>query len=150
MFRYRYYIYCNLRIEIYHRICDFSGPCLALYIQKHYLITIKCELRFLRFLTIMIVNTVQIQVVNQMEENMTDNQNLSFEDALAELEKIVQQLEGNSDSLADSVALFKRGRSLAETCQTMLDKAELQITKLNQAEDGSQTLEPLDVDISES
>ena len=81
---------------------------------------------------------------------MTDNQNLSFEDALAELEKIVQQLEGNSDSLADSVALFKRGRSLAETCQTMLDKAELQITKLNQAEDGSQTLEPLDVDISES
>jgi exodeoxyribonuclease VII small subunit len=80
---------------------------------------------------------------------MNETQNLSFEDALAELERIVQELEGNTGSLADSVALFQRGRELANFCQALLDKAELQITKLNQASDGTQTVEPFVVEPSD-
>ena len=83
-------------------------------------------------------------------QDLSNKDELSFEDALEELEKIVQQLEGNADSLADSVALFQRGRKLADFCQDLLDKAELQITKLNQADDGTQTVEPMVVDTSET
>jgi exodeoxyribonuclease VII small subunit len=82
-------------------------------------------------------------------QELSKGDELSFEDALAELEEIVQQLEGNTDSLADSVALFQRGRKLADFCQELLDKAELQITKLNQADDGTQTLQPLVIDSSD-
>lgn len=81
---------------------------------------------------------------------MSEDQELSFEDALAELEQIVQQIEDNADSLSDSVKLFQRGRLLANHCQSLLDKAELQIIKLNQAEDGTQTVEPLVVEPSET
>ena len=83
-------------------------------------------------------------------QDLSKEDDLSFEDALAELEEIVQQLEGNADSLADSVKHFKRGRKLADFCQGLLDNAELQITKLNQAEDGTQTVEPLIMDSSET
>ncbi len=81
---------------------------------------------------------------------MGEVQELTFEEALEELETIVQQLEGNGDSLSDSVSLFQRGRTLANHCQSLLDKAELQITKLNQAEDGTLTTEPISVDPSEN
>jgi len=81
---------------------------------------------------------------------MNEVQELSFEVALAELEQIVQKLEGNADSLADSVALFQRGRTLADYCQSMLDKAELQISKLSKAEDGTQKIESLVVEPSAS
>ena len=75
---------------------------------------------------------------------------LSFEDALGELEQIVQQLEDNGGSLTDSVALFQRGRKLADFCQGLLDKAELQISRLDLADDGSQTVETMIVDPSET
>lgn len=81
---------------------------------------------------------------------MAETLDLTFEQALAELEHIVQQLDGNADSLADAVRLFERGRILADFCQGLLDKAELQISKLNTAEDGSQTLEPMEVETDDS
>ena len=65
---------------------------------------------------------------------------LSFEAAYAELEAIVFKLESGELSLEDSVALFERGRQLSDHCQTMLDKAELRVSKLT--DDG--TLEPID------
>jgi exodeoxyribonuclease VII small subunit len=83
-------------------------------------------------------------------QDLSEKSELTFEGALVELETIVQQLEGNAESLAESVALFQRGRELADFCQTLLDKAELQITKLNQADDGSQTIEPFVVETSDT
>jgi exodeoxyribonuclease VII small subunit len=82
----------------------------------------------------------------KQSQEMALEEDLSFEEALAELEEIVLKLEGNADSLADSVALFQRGRHLASFCQNLLDKAELQISKLNQTNDGTQTLEPFSAD----
>ncbi|MDF1516250.1 MAG: exodeoxyribonuclease VII small subunit [Anaerolineae bacterium] len=81
---------------------------------------------------------------------MVEKNNLSFEQALTQLEQIVQQLKGNAESLADAVTLFQQGRKLADYCQSLLDKAELQIAKLNQAEDGSQSLEAMIIEPSET
>ncbi len=65
---------------------------------------------------------------------------LSFETAYEELETIVVKLESGELSLGDSVTLFERGRLLSEYCQTLLDAAELRVSKLTS--DGS--LEDLD------
>jgi len=65
---------------------------------------------------------------------------LSFEAAFAELEEIVFKLESGELSLEDSVALFERGRQLSDHCQTMLDQADLRVSKLS--DDGK--LEPMD------
>jgi exodeoxyribonuclease VII small subunit len=63
--------------------------------------------------------------------------NLSFEEAYAELEDIVSQLESGKLSLEQSVALFEHGRKLAGYCQSVLDGAELRVNQL--ADDGTLT-----------
>ena len=69
---------------------------------------------------------------------MTDDQ-LTFEQAYAQLEEIVTQLETGDLPLADSVALYERGQQLARLCGAMLDTAELRVQQL--ADDG--TVHPL-------
>lgn len=61
---------------------------------------------------------------------MNDINELSFETAYAELERIISQLDEGSLPLDESVSLFERGRKLAEYCQTLLDKAELRVSQL--------------------
>jgi len=56
---------------------------------------------------------------------------LSYEQALTELEMIVSSLEVNKLSLEDSLALFERGQVLTKHCIELLDKAELRIKKLS-------------------
>ena len=56
---------------------------------------------------------------------------LSYEQALSELDKIVSSLEANKLSLEDSLALFERGQALTKHCIELLDKAELRIKKLS-------------------
>lgn len=70
---------------------------------------------------------------------MSDMRELSFEAAYAELEQIVLRLEADDLPLEESVALFERGRKLSEHCQTLLDEAELRVSKLT--DDGR--LEPM-------
>jgi len=55
---------------------------------------------------------------------------LSFDQALTELEGVVQRLEGAALSLEETVALYQRGRMLAEHCQHLLDEAELRVSRL--------------------
>jgi exodeoxyribonuclease VII small subunit len=55
---------------------------------------------------------------------------LSFEAAYAELEDLIAKLESGALPLAESVAVFERGRMLAERCQTLLDEAELRVNQL--------------------
>jgi exodeoxyribonuclease VII small subunit len=55
---------------------------------------------------------------------------LSFEQALAELEQIVGQLESGQLALDEAMALFERGQLLAARCGTLLDSAELKIQTL--------------------
>ena len=55
---------------------------------------------------------------------------LSFEKALAELEKLVAQMEGGSLSLEQALAAHKRGLELARFCQERLEAAQRQVKVL--------------------
>ncbi|PID84634.1 MAG: exodeoxyribonuclease VII small subunit [Chloroflexi bacterium] len=55
---------------------------------------------------------------------------LTFEEALAELENIVAQLEAGELTLENSLSLFERGQQLAQRCNTQLETASLRIEQL--------------------
>ena len=55
---------------------------------------------------------------------------LTFEEALLELEQIVSQLENEQLSLNESLALFERGQILSNHCIKILEEAELKVTHL--------------------
>ncbi|MGI8825976.1 MAG: exodeoxyribonuclease VII small subunit [Chloroflexota bacterium] len=58
---------------------------------------------------------------------------LTFEDALAQLEKIVERLQQSDVPLEEAVALYKRGTELARHSETLLSNAELQVQQLTSA-----------------
>ena len=55
---------------------------------------------------------------------------LSFEQALAELEKIVSRMESGDLSLEQALAAHKRGLELARFCQQRLESAQQQVKVL--------------------
>lgn len=55
---------------------------------------------------------------------------LTFEQAFAELESIVEKLESGELPLEESLALFQRGQALAAQCGALLDAAELKVKQL--------------------
>lgn len=57
---------------------------------------------------------------------------LSFEEAYAELEATVQRLEDGVLPLEESLALYERGVLLAQLCAERLAAAELRIQELSQ------------------
>lgn len=59
---------------------------------------------------------------------------LSFEEALLELEQTVAQLESGNLTLDASLTLFERGQRLAVHCEQLLERAQLRIEQLT--EDG--------------
>ncbi len=69
---------------------------------------------------------------------------LSFEDALAELDETVRQLEAGELSLDESLALFERGQKLSARCQQLLQSAELKVQQLAPKAGGGYELEPFD------
>ena len=64
---------------------------------------------------------------------------LSFEDALRELEGIVQRLERGEVPLDESIALYARGEDLRAQCQKRLADAEARIEKLTTGSGGEPT-----------
>lgn len=60
----------------------------------------------------------------------------TFESSVAELEKIVAQLEGGDVTLDESLTLFERGIKLSKSCQKMLDEAEKKVSILMTTDDG--------------
>ncbi len=58
-------------------------------------------------------------------------EDLTYEQAFAELETIVSELEGDKGSLDDVMALFERGQELARYCTRLLDAADLKIQQLS-------------------
>ena len=55
---------------------------------------------------------------------------LTFEKALAELEKVVAGMEGGELSLEQALAAHKRGLELAKFCQQKLEAAQQQVKVL--------------------
>ena len=56
---------------------------------------------------------------------------LTYEEAFAELESIVGALEGEQNPLEASMKLFERGQALARHCSDLLDGAELKVRELS-------------------
>lgn len=61
---------------------------------------------------------------------------MSFEEALAELETVVERLDTGNVSLQDSIKLYERGNELRKFCEKQLNDAELKIRALSQDENG--------------
>ena len=55
---------------------------------------------------------------------------MSFEEAMAELEKIVQRLEKGESTLEESMQLFAQGMALSKICSEKIDSIEHRITQL--------------------
>jgi len=55
---------------------------------------------------------------------------LTYEEALAELEEIVSALEGEQNQLDDAIKLFERGQALAARCSVLLEAAELKVKQV--------------------
>jgi exodeoxyribonuclease VII small subunit len=55
---------------------------------------------------------------------------LSFEDALAELEGIVKQLEGGQGRLEDAITAYERGAALRKHCEDKLAEAEAKVSQI--------------------
>ena len=66
---------------------------------------------------------------------------MSFEEALAELEGIVKQLEAGEVELEKSIAIYERGASLKAHCESRLKSAELKVEQIVQGA-GGVTTEP--------
>ena len=67
-----------------------------------------------------------------------------FEEALQELETIVQRLEDGNLSLDESLALFEDGIKLSRLCSQRLDEAEKRVEILLKNENGSLSHQPFE------
>ena len=70
-----------------------------------------------------------------------DFASLSFEDALAELERIVRGLEGGQQKLEDAIGAYERGAVLRRHCEAKLAEAEARVQAIVTAADGALSLE---------
>ena len=61
------------------------------------------------------------------QKNVED---LTYEEALAELEEIVSALEDEQSPLEDTIKLFERGQALASRCGVLLEAAELKVKQV--------------------
>ena len=74
-----------------------------------------------------------------------DIASLSFEDALKELEGIVQQLERGQVKLDEAITAYERGALLKRHCEQKLAEAKMKVEKIVFAADGSVGSQPADL-----
>lgn len=76
---------------------------------------------------------------------MTDVNDMSFEEAMKELETVVGQLERGDVALDDSIKLYERGAALKARCEAKLKEAEEKVAKITLDGQGQAVgTEPLD------
>jgi exodeoxyribonuclease VII small subunit len=69
---------------------------------------------------------------------------MSFEDALAELERIVKSLEGGQQKLEDAIGAYERGAALRAHCEAKLAEADARVQAIVAAADGTLSLRPME------
>ena len=73
---------------------------------------------------------------------------ISFEEALAELESIVQKLESGQVKLEDAVNAYEKGVQMQKVCEEKLKEAQMKVEKLILDKEGKPVgREPLDATI---
>ena len=75
---------------------------------------------------------------------------IKFEDALARLETIVDELEKGDLPLNDSLKIFEEGIKLSKTCLKVLDDSERKVEILVQETGGKKRLQAFSVDEEEA
>lgn len=73
---------------------------------------------------------------------------MGFDEALAELQRTVAQLEAGGQPLEESIALYERGVALHERCARLLADAELRVKRLVERAGGA--LEAVEVRADEA
>ena len=71
---------------------------------------------------------------------------LSFEQALSELETIVNRLEGGQVDLEESIGIYERGALLKAHCEAKLRDAQAKVDKIVVSPSGTVAAEPADID----
>lgn len=71
-----------------------------------------------------------------------ESQELKFEEAIANLEQVVEQLESGDLSLEDSLAVFEKGVGLVRYCNQRLSEVEKKVELLVKDKDGQLQLKP--------
>ncbi|OAN53677.1 exodeoxyribonuclease VII small subunit [Paramagnetospirillum marisnigri] len=69
---------------------------------------------------------------------------LSFEDAMAELDRIVRQLEDGRGKLDDAIAAYERGAQLKLHCAAKLEEARARVDRIVSGPEGSVALATAD------
>ena len=69
------------------------------------------------------------------EMKFTPLDDLSYEEALQELEELVDTLETGESDLKKTLLYFERGQALASHCISLLDDAELMVKDITKGED---------------
>ena len=70
---------------------------------------------------------------------------MPFEQAMSELERIVDTLEKGQVALEESITLYERGERLKQRCEALLKNAEMRVQKIVVGDDGeAKGLTPLD------
>ncbi len=64
---------------------------------------------------------------------------LAYDEAFAELERVVARLEAGGESLEGTIALYERAVALQRRCERLLDGAVLRVQQLMTRHDGSVT-----------
>ena len=96
-----------------------------------------------------------VETANKIQQMVADNgygskvmpdiKQMSFEDALFELEEIVEKLEHGTNKLDDAIGAYERGTLLKKHCETKLNEARARIEKITVKSDGSIDAEPFDI-----
>jgi len=73
------------------------------------------------------------------------DENISFEEALSELEEIVKKIDNGQETLEVAVNSFERGVLLKNYCEKKLKEARLKIEKITKLEGSTVTLEETEV-----
>ena len=77
-------------------------------------------------------------------------ENISFEEALAELESIVQKLECGQVKLEEAVTAYEKGVQMQKICEEKLKLAQMKVEKLILNKNGTPMgKEPLDATVEE-
>jgi exodeoxyribonuclease VII small subunit len=72
------------------------------------------------------------------------SQDMTFEKALARLEKIVERMDSGEPSLEEALELFSEGTELAQYCSSVIEDAEGKLEALVEAKDGKNEVIPFE------
>ena len=71
------------------------------------------------------------------EKTPADIAKMTFEDAMTELEAIIDKLDGGDVPLEESITIYERGAALQRHCEEKLRQAEMRVQKIVARADGT-------------